>query len=175
MRSHAMDELEARAAEALREALEQVSTIKVRDVSRGAQAGGHGIVAHIDVLGHSYTLACTIEPGGELRHVEAALAKLEADAARLGAGATPVLIATCLSPEAQVLCRQSHIGFLDLEGNARLIFGEVFIVKRSLPVVALRPSSPAPAQRRFAGALPGFSPARAAGASGGGRVPACGD
>ncbi len=175
MRNHATNELEARAAEALREALEQVSTIKVKDLKGASKAPGRSIVARIDVLGHSHTLACKVETSGELRQLSTALAELHADAAHLGADATPVLIAPYLSQEAQELCKQSHAGFLDLEGNARLIFGEVFIVKRSLPLRSLHQSSPALAQRRSPGVLPGFPPARAESPSGGSRVPACGD
>jgi hypothetical protein len=47
---------------------------------------------------------------------------------------TPVLIAPYLSPEAQTLCKERDAGFLDLEGNARLSPGEVFIGKRSMNV-----------------------------------------
>jgi len=40
---------------------------------------------------------------------------------------TPIFIAPYLSPEAQTLCREHEVGFLDLEGNARLVFDGVFI------------------------------------------------
>lgn len=169
-RNHAMEELEACAAAALREALKQVSTIKVRDLRGASQGGGRGMVAHIEVLGHSHTLACKIEPSGELGDVERALAKLAADAARLGADATPVLIAPCLSAEAQALCKQSQAGYLDLEGNTRLVIGEVFVVRRSLPARAVHPSSLS--QRLTAGVMPGFSTARAESPSGGSRAAA---
>ncbi len=175
MRSHATNELEARAAEALRELLEQVSTIKVRDLRRASKAPGRGIVAHIEVLGHTHTLACKVEASGELCQVSAALAEMDAHTAHLGADATPVLIAPYLSPEAQSLCKESHAGFLDLEGNARLMIDEVFIAKRSLPMGSLLQSSPALTERRLAGALAGFPPARAESHSGGSRRRACGD
>ena len=170
-----MDALEARAAEALREVLNQVSTIKVRDLRRPSKAPGRAIVAHIDVLGHSHTLACKVEASGEISRVNAALTELETGAAHRGADATPVLIAPYLSQEAQALCKQSHAGFLDLEGNARLMIGEVFIVKRSLRLDRIEQSSPSRAQRPFAGILSGFPPARTEGPSGASRMPITGD
>jgi hypothetical protein len=65
--------------------------------------------------------------------VRSALNELRQGAARLPGDATPVIIAPYLSPESQALCKESQAGFLDLEGNARLALGEVFIVKRTLP------------------------------------------
>jgi hypothetical protein len=64
------------------------------------------------------------------------LREWQSDAASLAAGATPVLIAPYLSLEAQDLCKQSHVGFLDFEGNARLTVGDSFIFMRSLPRAA---------------------------------------
>jgi hypothetical protein len=174
MRNQATSELQARAAEALREVLEQVSTIKVRDLKLTQKAPGWSIVAHIKVLGRDHRLTCKVEASGELPQVGTALAELHADAAHLCADATPVLIFPNLSAEAQALCKESHACFLDLEGNARLMIGEVFIVKRSLPVRDFQQSSLALTQRRFAGALAGFPPARAVNPSGGRLMPACG-
>ncbi len=174
MRSHATDALEVRAAAALRAALEQVSTIKIKDLRSAPQAAGQSIVAHLQVLGHSHTLACELAPSANLGDVERSLAKAGADAARLGAEAAPVLIAPHLSAEAQALCKQNHTGFLDLEGNAHLVIGEVFILRRSLSVPTLQPSSSPLAQRRLAGARAGFPPARAENPAGSSRVPACG-
>lgn len=49
-----------------------------------------------------------------------ALLKLRDYVARRAHGATPVFIAPYLSPDAQSVCREQDVGFLDLEGNARL-------------------------------------------------------
>lgn len=45
---------------------------------------------------------------------------------------TPLLIAPHLTAEAQALCGETDIGFLDLEDNARIVMDEVFFAKRSL-------------------------------------------
>ncbi len=122
------DGLEERATEALRVLLGQVSTIKVKSIQHKAR---RSVLAQVNVLGHDYTLACkvrgTARPGG-LRN---ALRNLHDGAAGRN-GATPVVIAPYLPPEAQALCKECHASFLDLEGNARMELGEVFIGKRAM-------------------------------------------
>lgn len=127
-------ELEVRAAEALKSLLQQVSAVKLKEMKHEPPARGCAaeILVHIDIYGHSHTLACEVNPDTRPSKVRASLKKLRDCAAHLAGEATPVLIAPYLSPEAQALCKQSHAGFLDLEGNARLSLGEVFIGKRSL-------------------------------------------
>lgn len=130
----AADDLEVRAAEALKSLLEQVSAVKLKDIKREPPARGRAseILAHIDIHGHSHTLACEINADTRPSKVRASLRKLQDCAAHLPGETTPVLIAPYLSPEAQALCKESHAGFLDLQGNARLSLGEVFIGKRSV-------------------------------------------
>lgn len=134
----AANELEIRAAEALKSLLEQVSAVKLKEMKRESAARGSAaevathIVAHIDIYGHSHILACEVNADTRPSKVRASIKKMQDCAAHLGGDTTPVLIAPYLSPEAQALCKESHAGFLDLEGNARLTLGEVFIGKRSL-------------------------------------------
>jgi hypothetical protein len=132
----AANELEARAAEALKSLLEQVSAVKLKEMKRESPTRGDApeIVAHIDIYGHSHTLACEVNGDTRPSKVRASIKKLQDCAAHLAGETTLVLIAPYLSPEAQALCKQSHAGFLDLEGNARLSVGEVFIGKRSMRV-----------------------------------------
>ena len=61
-----------------------------------------------------------------------AVHELEGIQKHRGVVVNPILIAPTMSDEAQTICREKNIGFLDLDGNARLYFDEVFIVKRSL-------------------------------------------
>jgi len=130
----AATELEVRAAEALKALLEQVSAVKLKEITHEPLARGRAaeILVHIDVHGRSHTLACEVNRDTRPSSVRASLRKLQDCAAHLAGEATPVLIAPYLSPEAQALCKESHAGFLDLEGNARLSLGEVFIGKRSV-------------------------------------------
>jgi hypothetical protein len=135
MKTHeAATELEVRAAEALKALLEQVSAVKLKEMKHEPRARGRAaeILVHIDIYGHSHTLACEVNTDTRPSKVRASLRKLQDCAAHLAGEATPVFIAPYLSPEAQTLCKECHAGFLDLEGNARLSLGEVFIGKRSL-------------------------------------------
>jgi hypothetical protein len=54
--------------------------------------------------------------------------------ARRQSNATPILIAPYPSAEAQALCREHEIGFLDLEGNSRLVWCERPLVPEWLDV-----------------------------------------
>jgi len=123
-------ETENLAASALGTLVEQVPAIKLEriETSPGADRGVD-ILAHIIVAGRPHVLACEVKASGQPRHVRAALFQLRSAVAH---SATPVFIAPYLSPEAQSLCREQNVGFLDLEGNARLVVDEVFIGKRSV-------------------------------------------
>jgi hypothetical protein len=131
MRTHS--ELGTRATEALRALLGQVSTIELKGMEMTPDAGRElDLMVRIRVLGHSHTLACRVTASIEPRAVRKALRELKENAAQISGGATPVFIAPYLSPEAQAMCVESKTGYVDLEDNARLMLGEVFIAKRSL-------------------------------------------
>lgn len=137
-----LKEVERQAAEALRLLLGQVPAIKLLGVEHEASGPDQGvdIVAHIDVSGRRRALACKVKSTGQPRHVRMALLQLRNHVAQQAQDATPVFIAPYLSPEAQALCREQEVGFLDLEGNARLIFDSVFIERQvaSKPVTERR-------------------------------------
>lgn len=145
------DDLENRATEALRALLAQVSVIKLKEIRHQPKGP---MLACVDVLGHSYTLACEIKLAGEGESLRSALLELQNDLSCCEGAATPVLIAPHFSAEAQALCKESATGYLDFEGNARLALGEVFIGKRSMPCRG--------AERHGANELRPFPPARAA-------------
>ncbi len=126
--------MQQRAAEALKLLLAQVSTIKLIEIRH--DSAGHpsarGFVAHVDVFGHSHMLACEVKSSGQLADIGKQVEELRKSAAKLAPGAAPVFIAPYLSTEAQAICKTLASGFLDLEGNARIAVGEVFIGRRSV-------------------------------------------
>ncbi|MGA3323106.1 MAG: type IV toxin-antitoxin system AbiEi family antitoxin [Terriglobia bacterium] len=124
-----MKEVEMHAADALRDLLGQVSVIKHKDIKLNAlgPADEMNIVAEVNVSGKRHTLVCEVKSNGQPRYVRTALLQLRNYVSRLGRGATPILIVPYLSPEGQGLCRESEAGFLDLAGNARIVFNGVFI------------------------------------------------
>ena len=88
---------------------------------------GVDFVAHVNISGKRHTLVGQYKSNGQPRHVRTALLQLRDYVSRLGKNTTPILIAPYLSPEGQALCRESEVGFLDLAGNARIVFNGVFI------------------------------------------------
>ena len=161
---HSIKTLEAQAADALKALLRQVSAVELLEMklepedSAGRQID---ILALVGVYGQSHTLACKVTTSSHPRYVRKALRELNDGAALLAQKVTPVFIAPYISPEAQALCTESKTGFLDLENNARLMLGEVFIGKRSIGRHSARPASQLPAQIAEGGALHGLPPARA--------------
>lgn len=139
-RNSTTDDLELRAIDALRALLGQVSVIKIKEIRRTPKGP---MVACLEVLGHKHLLACEIEVNTRPESLSSALDELCKDAAECAGAATPLLIAPYLSPEAQALCKERSASYLDLEGNARLAVGEVFIGKRSLQHAAHRAPAPA--------------------------------
>ena len=139
---HPVNDIEGRATEALRLLLEQVPTIKLRSLNREPTPRNQEIdmVAHVQVSGRRHALVCEVKSSGQPRHVRMALLQLRNYVAHHAQNATPVLIAPYLSPDAQALCREQEVSFLDLEGNSRLIFGSIFIERHvaSKPIVERR-------------------------------------
>jgi len=124
-------EVEVKAAKALSSVLQQMSAIRSWKIKYRSAGPHHAdILADIDVLGRNHKLVCHVDDGqpGDVRK---ALQKLRTRVAADAQNATPVLIAPYLSPQTRALCQESQVGFIDLEGNARLEVDEVFIGKRS--------------------------------------------
>jgi len=128
------DEMQRRAADALRSVLSEISTIKLKEIRCEPVTGASsiGITAFVDVFGRTHTLACDVQTSALSVDVHAALDSLRDGAANVASDATPVLIAPHISLEAQAICKECSAGFVDLEGNARLALGEVFIGKRTM-------------------------------------------
>ncbi len=129
MRKH----LESDAIQALRETLRQISVIKVKDISLDRERHREKtILGHIEIYNHAHLLACKVVDTCEVQPLKRAVRELEGIQKHRGVVVNPILIAPTMSDAAQTLCRENNIGFLDLDGNARLYLDEVFIVKRSL-------------------------------------------
>ncbi|MCX7230147.1 MAG: type IV toxin-antitoxin system AbiEi family antitoxin [Burkholderiales bacterium] len=138
--SDAMKSLEGDAAQALKGLLEQVPVVKVVGIEQESAGSDHrkvDIVAHVEVSGQRHLLVCEVKSSGQPRHVRMAVLQLRNFLAHQEQQATPVFIAPYLSPEAQALCREESVGYLDLEGNARLLFDSVFIER----TVASKPAA----------------------------------
>jgi hypothetical protein len=133
---------EHEALDVLRQLLQQIPVIERFDVQPGspAMADEIDLVAQVVVGGRRHTLVCEVKASGQPRHVRSGLLELRDYVSQRARNATPVFIAPYLSPDAQALCREQEAGFLDFEGNVRLIFGSVFIERQvaSKPVAERR-------------------------------------
>ena len=128
---------EHQAAEVLRMLLEQVPAIEHLDVRQQRADSGVDLIAHFDAYGHRHTLACEVKSSGQPRYTRQALLQLRNYVVHKDRHAIPVLIAPYLSTEAQTLCREYGVGFLDFEGNVRLVFEGIFVERH----VASRPAA----------------------------------
>ena len=137
-----MKTLESRAEEALRALLEQVPTIELLQVKHHSVESGvrADLTLHVEASGMSHILLCEVKANGQPRHVRSTLLQLQHDVAQQTQRASPVFIAPYLSADAQAMCREHSVNYLDFEGNARLLFDSVFIERQvaTKPVVERR-------------------------------------
>lgn len=137
--SNSMKEAEAHGAGALRRLLEEVPIVQVQGMGAEpvSEAWQPDLVARLLVDGRPHLLICEYKSNGQPRHVRSALLRLRNDVEHRAAQATPVLIAPYVSPAVGQLCAQNGVSYLDLQGNARIAFGGVFIER----MVADRPAA----------------------------------
>jgi hypothetical protein len=133
-----MKSLEADAAGALQAVLSDVPAIHGVnvDIEPAGPDRGLDLIARFAVDGRPHMLVVEVKSTGQPRHVRAGLLQLRHYAEQLDAQATPVFVAPYLSEEARGLCREQGVGFLDLEGNCRIVFDGVFIER----IVPTRPT-----------------------------------
>ncbi|MFC4278068.1 type IV toxin-antitoxin system AbiEi family antitoxin [Achromobacter aloeverae] len=132
VKTHKTVKVEQRAAEALRGALHEVPAIEHLEVRAATNEDDRSIdlLANIDTFGRRFTLIASVSSSGQPRQIRPELLMLKEYVAGQSEPVTPVLIAPYLSAEAQDLCREYEVGYLDLEGNARLAFGTFFILRQ---------------------------------------------
>jgi hypothetical protein len=120
---------EARAGEALRELLEKIPILQVKGIDAETVSGDWepDLIAQLLVDGRPHQLICEYKSNGQPRYVRSALLELKNYIAHRAPQATPVFIAPYISPAVRRLCEEKGVGYLDLEGNARIAFGGVFI------------------------------------------------
>ena len=134
-----MKEPEARAGEALRALLERIPILQLEGIDAEAVSGDWepDLIARMLVNGRQHLLVCEYKQHAQPRHARAALLELRNYVAHRAPEATPVFIAPYISPAVGRLCEENGVGYLDLEGNARITFGGVFIER----MVASKPAA----------------------------------
>lgn len=124
-----MKEAEARAGEALQRLLEKIPTLQIEGIEAGGVCSDWepDLIARLIVDGRRHLLVCEYKSNGQPRYARSALLELRNYVAQRAPQATPVFIAPYISPAVRQLCEEKGVGYLDLEGNARIAFGGVFI------------------------------------------------
>lgn len=124
-----MNELIESAAEAIKVLLAEVPPIHLGKFEYEPLRGENrpDLLVHLDVRNHPRILVCEVKPNGQPRNVRLAIQQLHNYVLNFKEEALPVLIAPYLSPKSQKLCRENGTGYLDLHGNARIVFDGVFI------------------------------------------------
>lgn len=125
-----VNDLEIQATEAMGALLHSVPFIQLMKVEQTASNSGFDILVELSWEGKRRVLVCEVKSQGQPRHVRAALFQLRKIAEMFDPPAMPIYIAPYLSPEAQALCSEFDVGYLDLVGNARIVFDTVFIERQ---------------------------------------------
>ena len=149
------------AVSAVRDLLRNVPSVQSIECEQtiGRDYGMDGLVAFAH-RGGNYALVVVVTSNGAPRFVRSAVYQLESCVARLRRSAEtsggrhfiPMIVSPYLSPEAHAICLDHDTAYLDLVGNARLVFDTVYIER----AVAERPISETRALRSI------FSPKAAA-------------
>lgn len=127
---------------ALRQLLERHPALRIESIEPSAACGPWkpSLVVSLRVDGRRHLLVCEYKPSGQPRYARPALLELVDYIRQHAPGGVPVFIAPYLSPAVKQLCEEKGVGYLDLEGNARIAFGAVFLER-------VVPSKPAAEQR----------------------------
>lgn len=134
--------IERQAVEALREALAEVPDLEVVhiQISNELRDTSIDLIFHITFNGQHRVLVGEVKSSGQPRHVQSGLFQLKRYVEAQCDPVTPIFIAPYLSEEARALCTDDKVGYLDLAGNARIVFPGFFLSRS----VAGKP----PAERR---------------------------
>lgn len=108
--------------------LEPVPTIAVTHQALEQRHGDRRLDLAVELAagGQQWMLVGEVIGSGEPRHVRAALHQMKDRRAR-GNRWVPILIAPYLSPQSRKLCVDDGVSYLDLHGNARIAFGQIYI------------------------------------------------
>jgi hypothetical protein len=122
--------MEGKAASVLERLLREIPILKLKTLKIDEPRDrdfGIDITAQVNVGGESYLLICQVKSNGQPRFVRDAAHQLRNYVTHFKKQATPILIAPYLSAASRELCRENDVSFLDLEGNAHIAFGAVYI------------------------------------------------
>ncbi len=127
-------ELAKRVEEALFSCLERVPFLKIKDIEqeRGQKAAKPDLLIILEGPEGSRTFMAEVKKTGQPRVAREAVNQL-LSLSQAFPQALPVFIAPYISPTAAEICEKAGVGYIDLSGNCRLCFQEVYIEKTGNP------------------------------------------
>lgn len=129
------NELEQKAAEAMRACLEDVPSLKIKGIRPERDFKGYDadLVTTVTTLsGTTRFLVAEIKTTGEPRVAREALNQLSRNWANQP-DVVPVFIAPYISPASAEICKQDSTSYVDLAGNCRLVLDNVFVEREGRP------------------------------------------
>ncbi len=122
------DQIEREAVSALRACLEDVPFARLGDVREQPSPTGPDLLARVDLPEAEQVFVAEVKRSGQPRLVREAINALRSYTQEYP-DAYGVFVAPYVSERSARICEQEGIGFLDLAGNCRLCFQQVYIRK----------------------------------------------
>lgn len=128
------EQLEQKAAEAIRACLDDVPSVKIKDVQIKGDFQGRtaDLVTTVNTPAGLRYLVAEVKGTGQPRGAREAVNQLWRYWANLP-GVVPVFMAPYISPETAEICKQDSTSYVDLAGNCRLVFDNVFVERQGMP------------------------------------------
>jgi hypothetical protein len=134
MMKFSRDQLEHRAAQAIRTCLEDVPYLKIKAVEPESEFQGTAadLVTTVNTPSGARHFVAEVREMGQPRAAREAVNRLVRTWANRPA-VVPVFIAPYISPEAAEICKQDSTSYVDFAGNCRLVFDNVFVERQGMP------------------------------------------
>ena len=128
------EELERKAAEALRSCLEGVPSVRIESVEKDRDFNGNraDLVTTVTTPAGTRYLVAEVKTVGQPRVAREAINRLWR-CRENAPDVVPVFIAPYISPRAGEICTQDGIGYADLAGNCRIFMDTIFIEREGKP------------------------------------------
>jgi len=114
--------------QAIRNCLDRVPFLKIRDFQGEPDFSGrrHDFVVRVETIGGEYNLVVEAKSSGQPRVARQAIDQLRVYSEGVP-NPYPVLLAPYVADATAQLCARDGVGYIDLAGNCRLSFGQVYI------------------------------------------------
>jgi hypothetical protein len=126
--------VERRAAKVLEEFLSSIPCIRLHKIHREMKIGASNvradIVANLTYAERPLKLAIEVKSSGQPKVVRNAAHQVKRYVQEAAPDAIPMVMAPYLSEQAQGVCRDEQVAYLDFMGNTRLSFDTVYVERR---------------------------------------------